>query len=273
MLDIRSFKLGDLVEAAARPFRAGGADGPVVEVASGADGRFFGDAIRIEKALALMLRRAGGAGARIRVRPAGPGATHEISVLASPDTPLARRDGKLGALLAGMEAELTVEDDGPAGWRQDLALTLRAVGADGSEAPRLENGGRPLRVLIAEDDPMSQRMMTEMIARTGAECELAADGHEAIAAWRRGSCDLILMDVRMPGCDGLTASREIRAAEAAAGLPRKPIVALTAVATPRELALCREAGTDAVISKPVQMDYLYETIGRVVGKGPAREGE
>jgi two-component system, sensor histidine kinase and response regulator len=150
--------------------------------------------------------------------------------------------------------------------------TLRAV-EDVLESPPLDTAGaarqapastRSLRVLLAEDNAVNRRVAEAMLARHGHEVVTAEDGREAIAEWRRGVFDLVLMDVQMPETDGISATVAIRAEESAAG-PRVPIVALTAHAMESDRQRCLEAGMDGYLTKPIQgqeLDRLLEQVAR-----------
>jgi len=108
----------------------------------------------------------------------------------------------------------------------------------------------PLRLLVAEDNPVNQRVVLALLARDGHQVELAANGIEAVAAFRRARFDAVIMDVQMPEMDGLEATRAIRALEPI-GEARIPIIALTASAMSDERIACTIAGMDQVVSKPV----------------------
>jgi PAS domain S-box-containing protein len=121
--------------------------------------------------------------------------------------------------------------------------------------------GVGLSVLIAEDDPVNAMLARALVGQLGHRAEQVGDGAAAVAevlsAARRGApFDLVLMDMRMPGMDGLDATRDIRRAEVAEGLPRTPIVALTANAFEEDRAACVAAGMDAFMTKPVDRDKL-----------------
>ncbi len=112
----------------------------------------------------------------------------------------------------------------------------------------------PPRILVAEDNPASQRLSVLMLERLGCRVDVAADGREAVSAASGFSYDLIFMDAQMPVMDGLTATRAIRKLPPPRG--RVPIVALTAnaFATDRDHSLA--AGMDDFLSKPVNFDAL-----------------
>ena len=115
----------------------------------------------------------------------------------------------------------------------------------------LPASGRRLRVLVAEDNPINQRVASALLANQGHQVEIAANGIEAVAAWRRGGFDAVFMDVHMPAMDGLTATQAIRRHEQESQLARTPIIALTASAMTDERQACLASGMDDLISKPV----------------------
>jgi PAS domain S-box-containing protein len=131
-------------------------------------------------------------------------------------------------------------------------------------------GGSPaqpacrLRVLLAEDNPVNQRLTERLLQKRGHAVVLAADGREAIDTVARDAFDVVLMDVQMPGMNGFEATAAIRASEQGTG-KRTPIVAITAHVLNGDRERCLEAGMDAYISKPVRAYELYaavETLAR-----------
>jgi signal transduction histidine kinase/ActR/RegA family two-component response regulator len=121
-----------------------------------------------------------------------------------------------------------------------------------------------LRVLVAEDNPINQKVICAMLRRQGWTVTLARNGEEAFRCFLEVPCDLVLMDVQMPGMDGLESSRRIREAERGRGLGRIPILALTAHAAQSQQEQCLAAGMDAVITKPVNLPALLAQIGAVL---------
>jgi signal transduction histidine kinase/ActR/RegA family two-component response regulator len=117
----------------------------------------------------------------------------------------------------------------------------------------------PLRVLVAEDNPINQKIAAAMLARLGYRADLVANGLEAIEAVRRMSYDVVFMDLQMPEMDGITATRQI-AREHASGRPR--IVALTANAFAEDRQACLAAGMDDYLSKPIRKDQLEAALAR-----------
>ncbi len=115
-------------------------------------------------------------------------------------------------------------------------------------------GGPPLRVLLAEDQPVNQRVMLHMLRYLGYEADLAGNGQEVLEALARQPYDVVLMDVQMPGMDGLEATRRIRCQFPAGGGPR--ILALTAHAMTGDRERFLAAGMDGYLGKPVAMAEL-----------------
>jgi CheY-like chemotaxis protein len=121
-------------------------------------------------------------------------------------------------------------------------------------------------VLLAEDNEINARIALKVLERLGARVAHAHDGVEALdlarAAMRgeRPRFDLILMDIRMPGLDGLEASRFIRVEEARAGLEPTRIAAVTANAFEEDRQACRAAGIDDFLTKPVDIEALTRLI-------------
>lgn len=117
---------------------------------------------------------------------------------------------------------------------------------------------RPLRVLVVDDSPINREVLKALLARWGHDVEEAADGVMAVAAVQRQRPDLVLMDLDMPGMDGLEATRRLRAAEGSG--PRLPIVALTGKAFAEDLVRTREAGMDSHLVKPVRIEALQKVL-------------
>ncbi len=125
-----------------------------------------------------------------------------------------------------------------------------------------------MRVLFVEDNPVNRKVVRSIleIADIGlTEAENAADGLAMIA---RDDFDLILMDLRMPGMDGLEAIRVIRAMSGP--VARLPIVVVTADASPNLNEICQTAGADGVVTKPISIDIFFETIAAAMVAGDAR---
>lgn len=118
------------------------------------------------------------------------------------------------------------------------------------------------RVLVVEDNAVNQLLVSRMLALGGHAVEVVRDGGEAIARVERGSYDLVLMDVHLPGIDGVTATRRIRGLPGAAAAI--PIIALTANAMKGDRDGYLAAGMDDYVSKPIDARALHAAIARVL---------
>ena len=119
---------------------------------------------------------------------------------------------------------------------------------------------------IVDDVDLNRELVTALLAPHGHTIHQAADGAEAVSAVALIDYDLVLMDVQMPGMDGLTATRAIRAIDRLAKLP---IVAMTAQALPSQIAACHEAGMDDYLAKPVTNAALFAAIDKWTADGRA----
>ncbi|HUH03630.1 MAG TPA: ATP-binding protein [Kofleriaceae bacterium] len=128
-----------------------------------------------------------------------------------------------------------------------------------------------LRVLVAEDNPVNQKVTRRMLEKLGCEVEVAGTGIEAVEMWTRGAYDAVFMDVHMPRMDGFEATSEIRAREHGGAHTR--IIALTANAMRGDRERCLQAGMDDYIAKPVKVEALRAALlGSVTGAHPRIEG-
>ncbi|HEY3814594.1 MAG TPA: response regulator [Caulobacteraceae bacterium] len=114
-----------------------------------------------------------------------------------------------------------------------------------------------VRVLIAEDNPVNALLVQALLKREGCTVELAGTGDEALQALARSRYDLVLMDMRMPGMDGPSATRKMRA-----GGDETPVIALTANAFEEDRKTCLDAGMNAFLSKPVDANALKTALAR-----------
>jgi CheY-like chemotaxis protein len=140
--------------------------------------------------------------------------------------------------------------------------------ARGARAPReLRRSGKALRILVAEDNPMNQKLVLRLLEKWGHRPTLARNGREAFEKTARGVFDLVLMDVQMPEWSGLEATEAIREREG--GERHLPIVAMTAHAMKGDRERCLAAGMDGYVAKPLDARELYDTINTFGGgEGP-----
>ncbi len=118
---------------------------------------------------------------------------------------------------------------------------------------------RRLRILLAEDNRVNQKLATKLLEKMGHSVSVAEDGKKALDAVACGMFDLVMMDVQMPVMDGCEATKTIRTEEKVTGR-HIPIVAMTAHAMKGDREMCLEAGMDGYVSKPINLPELYETI-------------
>jgi len=154
-----------------------------------------------------------------------------------------------------------------------------------SQAPEREDRNRTAeaegRILLAEDNPVNQRLVERLLSKRGYQMTVAGTGIEALAALEKQDFDLVLMDVQMPEMDGFEATRAIRAREAQGNgkpgdsqeEPRQthiPIVALTAYAMKGDRERCLECGMDSYVEKPIRSADLLDTVDRLLAQSPRR---
>jgi signal transduction histidine kinase/DNA-binding response OmpR family regulator len=171
--------------------------------------------------------------------------------LAKPVRPSSLHDAMVTALAGGDLGEAPVPGDGSAG-RTSATGGLGAAG---------------LRILLAEDNPVNQKLAIRLLAREGLTADIANNGLEAITALDGAPpetpFDVVLMDVQMPELDGLEATRRIRAGRPVGEGPY--IVAMTANAMSGDEELCRAAGMDDFVSKPIKVEALQAALLRAAG--------
>ncbi len=118
------------------------------------------------------------------------------------------------------------------------------------------------RLLVVEDNEINQLVISSMLEPRGYSVELAANGLLGLQAYKNDRPSLVLMDVSMPEMNGMDATKEIRRHESDHGFERCPIIALTANAMRGDREKCLEAGMDDFMSKPIEMDDLYNTLDK-----------
>ncbi|MGA2182341.1 MAG: response regulator [Bryobacteraceae bacterium] len=224
---------------------------------------------------------------RIAVEDSGPGiAESKVPLLftkfTQADSSTTRRFGgtglglaisrKLAELMGGSVGVHTELGKGSLFW-VELPLPVangqsRAGDSPGEPAPDLLKS--PCRVLVAEDNPVNQRLAIRMLEKFGCTVETAGDGAEAVDMCARLPFDIVFMDCQMPDMDGYDAASAIRRAEKEHGWPRLPIVALTAHAAATDRDRCFAAGMDDYLSKPVSAEQIHAVVHRWMSEGDAR---
>jgi CheY-like chemotaxis protein len=163
--------------------------------------------------------------------------------------------------------------DGDAGAGSTFSFTARfevSKGAPVELAPVAEtamangDGRRGLRILMAEDNTVNQKLVSRLLEKRGYSVVTVADGHEALAAMEREPFDVVLMDVHMPSMGGFEATAAIRKRERETPVPPVRIIAMTASAMKGDRERCLAAGMDGYVSKPISDKELFETIEELV---------
>ena len=166
--------------------------------------------------------------------------------------------------------------------QSELRAAIESVvgGADQKKAPSElatplppPNAGRPkraMRILLAEDNLVNQRLATRLLEKRGHRVVVASNGREALAALEEGTFDLVLMDIQMPEMDGMEVTAKIREKENLTG-GHQPVVALTAHAMKGDQELCLAAGMDDYLTKPIRPQELDKLLNKYVGQAPDRQ--
>jgi signal transduction histidine kinase/CheY-like chemotaxis protein/HPt (histidine-containing phosphotransfer) domain-containing protein len=137
---------------------------------------------------------------------------------------------------------------------------------EGDFATVLSRLARPLMVLLAEDNGTNQLVFSKLMQGFDVDLTIAADGRQALEQARMETFDIVFMDMRMPVMDGLEATRAIRAL--GGEWSRIPIVALTANAFPEDVRMCREAGMNDFVAKPIRKKVLVERMAAMLADHP-----
>ena len=289
------FDLAALIDAVVGPEAAAAEAkglGFEVELALQSGGRVKGDARRLQGALRHLASNAvkftEQGVVRLRVCHEGDELTVDVSdtgrgiatdfapslfePFAQGDDSLGRRHGGAGLGLPAarrharsMGGDVVLVSSSSAGSVFRLTAKLEALDAPAVDAA----DAGVLRALIVDDHPVNRQMLRLLIEAAGCEAVEARDGLEAVVQATVGGFDLILMDVRMPGLDGLEATRRIRSLPA--GSSQVPILAVTADAMPEDAARCLAAGMDAHLAKPITHERLYAAIDHTFRAAAVRE--
>ncbi|MFT3721287.1 MHYT domain-containing protein [Pseudorhodoferax sp.] len=147
-------------------------------------------------------------------------------------------------------------------------LPLPVGGPPAHAAPEVPRTALPpLRILIVDDVAQNLELLALTLQSGGHTLEMARDGAEAVEKFIAGRFDVVLMDVHMPGVDGLQATRLIRQHERAQGRAATPVIALTASVMEEDRRAARQAGMDGFAVKPLEVPRLVEEMARVLGLG------
>jgi signal transduction histidine kinase/CheY-like chemotaxis protein len=222
-------------------------------------------------------RRSGGrSGARVEVKDTGPGIAPEkidslFKQFVQADASTTRRFGGTGLGLAisrklaeSMGGSVGVQSElgrGSAFW-MELPLVAPEVQPEREKIKpaAVEPLDKGLRVLVAEDNAVNQKLATRMLQRLGCQVEVAQNGREAVELYSKMPFDVVLMDCQMPEMDGYEAASAIRRWERNHGRSRIPIAALTAHAAVADRDRCFAAGMDVYLTKPISFDRLREVL-------------
>ncbi|RFO98192.1 hypothetical protein DIC66_05620 [Rhodoferax lacus] len=131
--------------------------------------------------------------------------------------------------------------------------------------PNTVSPGRPLKVLVAEDNIINQRLVVGLLTQLGYTGMVVSDGEKALKCLSKMRVDLVLMDVMMPNMDGLQALAAIRAKEAVEG-GHLPVIMATSHDEPGDAARFKKAGSDGYLAKPLELTRLQSEISRVLIK-------
>ena len=177
---------------------------------------------------------------------------------------------KLAQLMGGQAGAQSVPGVGSTFWlsarfaKGATEQAFEVAETDADDLNHLQTQYPGLRVLVAEDEPVNSEIATILLEDAGFIVETAEDGVQAVLMAEKNEYGLILMDMQMPGMDGLEATRRIRQSP---GYESTPIIAMTANAFVEDRIRCMAAGMNAFLTKPVMPEYLYSTILMTLAAG------
>ena len=173
-------------------------------------------------------------------------------------------------LVGIMGGDLTLASQVGEGSTFAFELPLQPAPAAEPVATPTEAGPSPdraLRILAAEDNATNRTILAALLGFTDSDLTLVEDGRAAVDAFREGRFDIVLMDIQMPGMNGVAATRAIRSFEADERRRRTPILAVSANVMSHQVAEYAAAGMDGVIAKPLKADALFAEIERALAGG------
>jgi two-component system, sensor histidine kinase len=294
-LETSVFDLGDTVRGAAALYRPRADEKGValrVQIEPALEGAVEGDVVRVRQVLsnlisnALKFTDAGSVSVsvapaveegRVRFTVADTGCGFDDEQKSRIFTRFQQADGSITRRFGGTGLGLAISQDLVAlmGGLLDCAgrpgegsefwfeIPLTAVEPTGMRPEAVEPAAErafPARILLADDHPANRKVVEIMLAGVAEELVVVEDGLQALAAFREGGFDLVLMDMQMPVMDGLTATTAIRALEAEEQRARTPLIMLTANALPEHIEAGRAAGADAHLSKPITLASLFDGV-------------
>ena len=178
-------------------------------------------------------------------------------------------------LVALMGGNMAVESEPGLGTTFSFSMTFKTAAADTATPEATDadpSPSHPVRILLAEDDEVTIFATRALLTRVGYEVSVARTGHEAVSLLRDHDFGLVLMDVQMPGMDGVEATRIIRSDPGLKDKRSIPIIALTAFAMEGEKEVFLAAGMDGYVAKPVGMKELIRAIDTVLNERASRSG-
>ncbi|MCX5874189.1 MAG: response regulator [Deltaproteobacteria bacterium] len=149
------------------------------------------------------------------------------------------------------------------GWTAEMIPQRLSVGPPKKNG--LTQAEQSLRVLLAEDNPVNQKLITRVLEKSGYQVSIVGNGKLAVNAAAEGDFDMVLMDIQMPVMDGLTATKIIRENEEGSGR-HLPIFAMTAHAYQEAEQMCRESGMDGYLTKPISGAKLTQILAKILAR-------